>query len=326
MIRGYCENCNKLVDYYTKETETTENIKGKEYKYLAIKGYCKICNNEISANDLLDKNIERLDEVYRKTEGLITTKEINEILLKYKIGKKPLAKLLDWGEVTLIRYLNGFVPSKVYSDELYKILNDKKYMLQLLEKNKDKITERAYKNVLETIRKTKELSQIELCAEYILNKGTDITQLALEKLLYYSQGFYKAFIGEYLFEDDCQAWIYGPVYKEVYNIYKEYGSDKIDLNVEYDFNDIIDEDKRKVLDAVIKYFGCYSGSFLVDFTHMEDPWKKCRKGLDENERSNIIISKDSIYKYFEKIKDEYKMIDAEDIKKYSFAQFEKVMG
>ena len=32
-------------------------IEGKEYKYLAIKGYCKICNNEISVNDLLDKKL-----------------------------------------------------------------------------------------------------------------------------------------------------------------------------------------------------------------------------------------------------------------------------
>ena len=134
MKKGFCEKCNNLVEYEIKEIDDKVEIKGKEYKYKRLIGYCKNCGEEISSNEIND-------------EKIITTEEINQILTKYKIGKKPLSKLLGWGEVTLIRYLNGDVPSKVYSDQLYKILNDEEYMNKLVEENKSLITERAYKNI-----------------------------------------------------------------------------------------------------------------------------------------------------------------------------------
>ena len=37
-------------------------------------------------------------------DRVITKKEIEEILIKYNIGKKPLSLVLGWGEVTIIRY------------------------------------------------------------------------------------------------------------------------------------------------------------------------------------------------------------------------------
>ena len=90
---------------------------------------------------LNDENLERIDNVYRSQENIITTEKIKNILNKYKIGKKPLSKLLGWGENTLIRYLNGDIPSKVYSDQLYNILNNEDYMSKLIEDNKRLITE-----------------------------------------------------------------------------------------------------------------------------------------------------------------------------------------
>ena len=53
-------------------------------------------------------------------ERIIENKKVfsKDILRKYKIGKKPLSKLLGWGEVTITRYINGDIPSKLYSDEL----------------------------------------------------------------------------------------------------------------------------------------------------------------------------------------------------------------
>ena len=137
MNKGFCEECNNLVDYEIKEIDEKIEIKGKEYNYKRLIGYCKKCGEEISSNEITDENLKRIDKVYRNEENIIRTEEINKILSKYKIGKKPLSKLLGWGEVTLIRYLNGDVPSKVYSDQLYKILNEEEYMSKLLEENKN---------------------------------------------------------------------------------------------------------------------------------------------------------------------------------------------
>ena len=332
MKYGYCEKCDKLVDFEVKEVIGKTEIKGKEYRYNKLIGYCNNCGEEISSNELLDENLTRIDNVFRKTENIIKTEEINQILGKYKIGKKPLSKLLGWGEVTLMRYLNGDVPSKAYSDQLYKLLKDKEYMNELLEKNKGLITESAYNGVKKAILeqdnlllKSNIITEIEMMAEYIITVGKEITPLALQKILYYSQGFYKAFFGKFLFEDDCQAWQHGPVYVSIYEKYKEFKSANIVLDIDYDVEDMIVDEKREILDAIIRYFGYYNGKALEKMSHYELPWINARKGLLPMENSNNIIKKQDIEKYFERVKNKYDMLNVLDIKKYSDDQFKRVI-
>lgn len=332
MNKGFCEKCNNLVEYEIKEVDEKIEIKGKEYNYKRLIGYCKNCGEEISSNEINDENLIRIDNAYRNEENIIKTEEIYKILSKYKIGKKPLSKLLGWGEVTLIRYLNGDVPSKVYSDQLYKILNDEKYMSKILEENKELITEKAYNNVKKAINQLKETkfqtsieSEIEVISEYIITIGKEITPLSLQKILYYAQGFYKAFFGKFLFEDDCQAWVHGPVYVNIYEKYKEFKSANISIDIDYDIEDIIVDEKREILDVIIKYFGYYNGKALEKMSHYETPWINARKGLLPTENSNNIINKEDIKDYFEKVKNKYDMLNILDIKKYSDDQFRRVI-
>lgn len=332
MNKGFCEKCNSLVEYEIKEINDSIEIKGKDYKYKRLIGYCKKCGEEISSNEITDENLDRIDKVYRNEENIITTEEINKILTKYKIGKKPLSKLLGWGEVTLIRYLNGDVPSKVYSDQLYKILNNEEYMNILIEENKKLITEKAYNNVKNAINKLGEITfensiqtEIELIAEYVIQIGKEITPLALQKILYYAQGFYKAFFGKFLFEDDCQAWVHGPVFVKIYEKYKDFKSANILIDLDYDIEDIIVDEKREILDVITKYFGYYNGKALEKMSHYETPWINARKGLLATENSNNIIDKEDIKEYFEKVKNKYDMLNILDIKKYSDDQFRRVI-
>lgn len=333
MSKGFCENCNKLVEYRIEEINDSYEIRGKKYNYKEVKGYCKNCNEEVSDSKITDENLNRIDNAYRTEENIIKISEIDEILKKYKIGKKPLAKLLGWGEVTLIRYLNGDIPTRPYSDELYKLLDDSNYMEEVLEKNKNSITVKAYNNVKNAIKKLNEInfktdleSEIELIAEYIILIGKEITPLALQKVLYYAQGFYKAFFGEFLFDDDCEAWVHGPVYTKIYDKYKIFKSGNIQASMDYDVSDIIDDEKRKLLDVIIKCFGYYNGKALEKMSHYETPWMNARNGLPVNENSNNIIEKDDIEEYFYRVKEKYDMLNILEIKKYSDDQFNRVIG
>lgn len=330
MNKGFCEKCNKLVEYNISEHDEEIKIKGKVYKYKRLIGHCKNCGEEISSNELMDENLDRIDKSYRNEEKIITTNEINKILSKYKIGKKPLSKLLGWGDITLIRYLNGDVPSKVYSDQLYKILNDENYMSELLEKNKNLITDKAYNNVKDAINKLKDRfdyveDEIDIISKYIIVIGKEITPLALQKILYYAQGFYKAFFGKFLFNDDCQAWVHGPVYVNIYEKYKDFKSANIIIDIDYDIEDMIVDEKKEILDAVIKYFGYYNGKALEKMSHYETPWINARRGLLPSKNSNNVISKKDIKEYFEKVKIKFDMINILDIKKYSDDQFKRVI-
>ncbi len=328
-MNTFCENCNKLVEYKKEELNCIAEIKNKKYEYKRIIAYCKKCEKELFPNEIIDENLHRIDTVFREQENIIKTEEIIKILTKYKIGKKPLSKLLGWGEVTLIRYLDGDVPSKLYSEQLYKLLNNPEYMRELLKKNKNEITEKAYRNVMEALNRSQFTNQveekIEIIAQYIITAEKEITPLALQKILYYAQGFYRVFFGKFLFEDNCQAWVHGPVYIKIYEKYKEFKSANIPIYMDYDIEDMIPDEEKEILDIVIKYFGYYNGKALEKMSHFETPWINARKGFLPTETSSNIINKKDIKEYFEKVKDKYNMLNSLDIKKYSEDHFRRVI-
>ena len=55
-------------------------------------------------------------------------------------------------------------------------------------------------------------------------RGDLMTNLRLQKLLYFAQGWHLARFGRPLFDASIEAWPYGPVVPEVYRAYKEYGA------------------------------------------------------------------------------------------------------
>ena len=139
-----CINCSDFVDYVIREEKDISTIKGKKIEYLKKVAYCKKCGEEVSVDEIDDYNAIAPIIEYCKENGLITIKQIEEILERYQIGKKPLSLLLDWGEITVSRFLAGQIPSKIYSDKLMELYNNPFNYLLLLESNRKKITNVAY--------------------------------------------------------------------------------------------------------------------------------------------------------------------------------------
>lgn len=328
-MNGFCETCRDTVSITIKEKINIKNIRGKDISYNAQIAYCDECNEEIFVSEIRDNNLKALDTAFRDHENLINISEIESILERYNIGKRPLSLLLNWGELTLTRYLDGDIPTKQYSDTLKRILTDTKYMVEILETGKENISDRAYKLCKESIEKIRTNTingseKVDSAVKYFILRCVDITPLALQKLLYYTQGFYKAFNGVYLFENDCEAWIHGPVYKNVYDKYKTHGFNPIEEDARDYENFELSEIEIEMLDSIVMNFGCYSGKVLEKMTHLETPWRDARKGLGENEPSNIIIKKEAIAGYFTEIKAKYNMLNYSDIKDYSVDLFKKL--
>ena len=57
--------------------------------------------------------------------------------------------------------------------------------------------------------------------------GDLMSNMKLQKMLYYQQGFHLAMFGTPLFDDDLEAWMYGPVVPAVYEAYKSHGREGI---------------------------------------------------------------------------------------------------
>lgn len=325
----FCEECRSDVGFIVNDKQMVGTIKGETYNYIGKIAYCIDCESEIYVDEVNDFNLKALYDEYRKKNDIISLEEILKICSKYGIGKRPLSLLLGWGEQTFSRYCDGDIPTKQYSDILKKIYEDPCFYNQILEENKNNFkTEVAYKKSKMTVEKligkdSNEKSKINMVIEYLLKQCEDITPLALQKSLYYVQGFYYAFYNKFLFAEDCQAWVHGPVYPDVYYRYKDYKFDPIECNAEFD-DSVFISSEIAILDSVAKNLSCYSGKVLEKFTHSELPWLSARGDLTETESSNQIIHKEDIGKYFESVKKKYDMINPNDIESYAQIMFKQI--
>ena len=107
--------------------------------------------------------------------------------------------------------------------------------------------------------------------------GENITNLKLQKLVYYAQGFSLAINNVALFEDPILAWEHGPVVESLYHEYKQYGK-ACALPIPYmaDFS-CFDSKQVELLDEVYSVFGQFSPWKLRDMTHSERPWLETPK-------------------------------------------------
>lgn len=118
-------------------------------------------------------------------------------------------------------------------------------------------------------------------AKYILTKcskeESPISNLQLQKMLYYIQYEFLTKKNKPLFDDDFEAWKFGPVVPKVYYTYSYMGAFKIIAN--YDNYDSlckeITSDDKKLLDNVIENKRQKDVWFLVDDTHKKGgAWDK----------------------------------------------------
>lgn len=106
----------------------------------------------------------------------------------------------------------------------------------------------------------------------------EITNMKVQKLLYYSQCLHLALYDEPLFKEEIQAWRYGPVCPPAYRFYSEFEAQQLPVPSK-EFLLQIPEEKKKLLEEVWGYFGGYHAYRLSGMTHLEFPWRKARKGL-----------------------------------------------
>jgi len=143
-----------------------------------------------------------------------------------------------------------------------------------------------------------------LVAKYFIKKSTpkdNLTPLKLQKILYYTQGWYLANFERPLFEDRIEAWKFGPAIRSIYNEYRDFGNRPIIKSVSAGEVGDIDGETRKFLDKVWETYKGYSGGDLVFSTHHELPWTKVRSDMDDSDSGGIEITRGSMMDYFKKL-------------------------
>ena len=132
--------------------------------------------------------------------------ELNKLLEMYDIGKKPLAKLLGWGETTIVLYAGmNTIPDNEYTQKLYQLYRDKNSFQELLINNGERITGVAYRKSLTKLYKTILESRILLIAQFIIDTCPyKLSQAHLDVILLWSQILSLRFLNRPIFDDIYQ--------------------------------------------------------------------------------------------------------------------------
>lgn len=141
-------------------------------------------------------------------------------------------------------------------------------------------------------------------------KGIGVTPLKLQKLLYYLQAWNLVYFGTPVFLEEPEAWVNGPVYRKVYDHYRDYQMFEF-IRIAPEEKQHLDEcvaEKMKVVglepnqqelfDEILSKYGKMASADLGLRTHNEDPWKDAREGLGIFDYSNNIITHKSMANYY----------------------------
>jgi len=133
-------------------------------------------------------------------------------------------------------------------------------------------------------------------AQFFIKKGldedeSDVTNLKLQKLLYYSKGFHQAIFNKPLYNEQLFAWSSGFVVPEIYYEYKKYGNHPI-TDFEYNPCDKFNEEQLDLLHGIWSVFGKFSSWKLRDMILNEKTW------LDHEKDASAIEDYES-FDYFQ---------------------------
>lgn len=151
MLKTYCEECNRLVEYSVNEPILeTLRIEGISFEAHQKHAYCKLCGTEVDPAEISEFNVNEAHDAYREAIGSISIRKMQELLDMYKIGKGPLSELLGWGANTIARQMSHTIPGRDKAACL-KSLFDPYKMRELLAKNGAALREVARRKVSEAI-------------------------------------------------------------------------------------------------------------------------------------------------------------------------------
>ena len=158
-------------------------------------------------------------------QEVFSVEELNELLTRYAIGKKPLAALLGWGATTILRYADGLCPAGEYGIHLKKLFNEPFFYLEVLEKNKERLTPVAYKKSKNAVLTYLTSSKLWCGVQYIIERAKgDISPMRVVMTLYYAQAFSLGLTDKALFWEECDLSAAGVPYASFYEQLRNNGA------------------------------------------------------------------------------------------------------
>lgn len=116
---------------------------------------------------------------------------------------------------------------------------------------------------------------LDIC-EYIIDycneKDYGVSNLKLQKLLYFVQAFFLiSDDGLPCFHEEIEAWAFGPIVPKAYYRYRIYGFSNIQSSHK-ELDSVINYIDKEKIASVVEMFKNYSAPELVRLTYQQRPW------------------------------------------------------
>jgi len=155
-----------------------------------------------------------------------TTKELLLLMMqRYEIGKKPLSRLLGWGDTTVMRYLDGVEPNQEFFRRIEELAENPWRYARVLEQNREKLTDTAYRKTKKAVYREIFCDRSTEAMQYVVGLAEgDIAPYRVMSVLYYAQVCSMVLRGLPLFEEEADFSPGQPnVYPRLYQMMKQYG-------------------------------------------------------------------------------------------------------
>lgn len=310
-----CPLCGKTheVEVITKESIVT--IKNEKIVYPKTMYICHNSDDEENVfipAKVMDDNLLKARDAYRKEHNMLTSKDIIAIREKYGLTQKEFANMLGWGDVTITRYETKLIQDETHDELMKCISTDPLRTKEYLEKNKERFEEKRFSEVMSFIEKEinkneTQYRRISLEAQYIkyqsLKDLNGYTQLDISKVCamidYFARrckGLYKVKLMKLLWYSDALSYkLYGHAMSGLVYQHKPMGAlpvghydlvaliphDEIqeDENTAYricPFDETLEfsltEEEKDILKIVADKFMKLKGQEIADYMHQEEAY------------------------------------------------------
>lgn len=307
---AFCPFCECEHELYYIEEKDTIDIKGEEIEYDSHYYYCPNHPEEESGfvnGKMMDENLIRARNAYRKKNGLLTSDEIVAIRSIYGLSQAELSKLLGWGGATISRYETKQIQDEAHDDILKQVRDNPMFVYRSLLRHKGNFSASRLKEVqnrLISILDENGYLQEELLNSYYIeysepSEKNGYNSLNVKKLVacisYIASTIklYKTKLMKLLWYCDMVSYkryshsITGLVY-----LHQPYGALPLgpimelkDVKYDVEYSDdtekfrifpndniedsVLSEEDLKVIDDVLDKFKSYNTQEIVDYMHQE---------------------------------------------------------
>jgi len=163
-----CPFCNKVHLLEKRKRLTQSLVKDEIVDFEEIYYLCPLSDdeeNEFVPAGIMDENLLKARNSYRKKKGLLTSDEISSIRSYYGLTQSDFSAMLGWGDITVTRYETKTIQDETYDSIMRMVRDNPMFALECINKHRDKFAPEKYSRIRKSIT-----TKIEEIGSYYLKK------------------------------------------------------------------------------------------------------------------------------------------------------------